>query len=33
MIAIVSFSNTPTHAHDLKVKVMDLEFFNVKDSG
>ena len=29
----VLFSNTHTHAHDLKVKVMDLEIFNVKDSG
>ena len=29
----VSFSNTPTHTDDLKVKVMDLEIFNVKDSG
>ena len=29
----VLFSNTLTHAYDLKVKVMDLEIFNVKDLG
>ena len=26
----VIFSNTPVHAYDLKVKVTDLEIFNIK---
>ena len=26
----VIFSNTPIHAYDLKVKVTDLEIFNIK---